>query len=98
MASFHFSSEPFNLKVKVKVCFYIAQYPVHWTAQSALHSPPGRPVHSGTNSTSLARILATQQLRTTTKSLTFPLLSTARYSFIQLNELVCNGENGNFQS
>ena len=35
----------------VKVCFYIAQYPVHWTAQRALHlSSPGRPVHSDTNS------------------------------------------------
>ena len=22
---------------KVKVCFYMAQYPIHWTAQSALH-------------------------------------------------------------
>ena len=25
---------------KVKVCFYIAQYPVRWTAQSALHVTP----------------------------------------------------------
>ena len=33
-----------------KVCFYIAQYPVRWTAQS------GRPVHPGTNSTSLGSI------------------------------------------
>ena len=28
------------VKVKVKVWFYIALYPVRWTAQSALHSPP----------------------------------------------------------
>ena len=28
------------LKVKVKVWFYIALYPVRWTAQSALHFPP----------------------------------------------------------
>ena len=27
-------------KVKVKVWFYIALYPVRWTAQSALHFPP----------------------------------------------------------
>ena len=27
-------------KKKVKVWFYIALYPVHWTAQSALHFPP----------------------------------------------------------
>ena len=34
---------------KKKVCFYIAQYPVRWTAQSASHfSSPGRPVHSDT--------------------------------------------------
>ena len=39
---------------KVNVCFYIAQCPVSWTAQSALHFPsPGRPVHSDTNSASL---------------------------------------------
>ena len=35
--------------------FYTAQYPVRWTAQRAFHS--------GTNSTSLGNILATQQLR-----------------------------------
>ena len=34
--------------------FYIAQYPVRWTAQSALHvSSPGRPVHSDINSATL---------------------------------------------
>ena len=27
----------------VKVCFYIAQYPVRWTAQSALHFTPWQP-------------------------------------------------------
>ena len=32
-------------KKKVKVWFYIALYPVRWTAQSALHFPP---VHSDT--------------------------------------------------
>ena len=36
--------------------FYIAQYPVRWTAQSALHFTPGRPVHSDTNSTYLGSI------------------------------------------
>ena len=68
--------------------FYIAQYPVRWTAQSASHfSFPGRPVHSDTNSSSLGSILAMQQLRVKTKSLTFPPLSIARYSFIQLSQL-----------
>ena len=47
-----------------KGMFYIAQYPVRWTAQNALHfSSPGRPVQSDTNSASLGSILATQQLR-----------------------------------
>ena len=56
-----------------RVCFYIAQYPVRWTAQSALHvSSPGRPVHSDTNSASLGSILAMQQLRND-YSLTCPL-------------------------
>ena len=50
-------------------------------------SSPGRPVHSDTNSASLGSILAMQQLRATTKSLTFPPLSIARYSFIQLSRL-----------
>ena len=39
---------------------------------------PGRPVHSDTNSTSPGSILARQQLRATTKSLTF--ISTTVYS------------------
>ena len=72
---------------KGKGSFYIAQYPVRWTAQSALHFLPSlRPVHSGTNSASLESILARQQLRAKTKSLTFPPLSIARYSFIQLSQ------------
>ena len=34
---------------KVNVCFYIAQYPVGWAGQSALHfASPDRPVHSDT--------------------------------------------------
>ena len=45
-----------DINVNVKVCFYIAQYPVCWTAQSALHLIPGRLVHFGTNSTSQGRI------------------------------------------
>ena len=52
-------------------------------------SSPGRPVHSDTNSASPGSILARQQLRAKTKSLTFPPLSIARYSFIQLNQLGC---------
>ena len=70
-----------------KGSFYIAQYPVRWTTQSASHfSSPDSPLHSVTNSASLGSILAMQQLRATTKSLTFPPLSIARYSFIQQSE------------
>ena len=46
----------------------------------------GRPVHSDTNSASPGSTLARQQLRANAKSLTFPPLSIARYSFIQLSE------------
>ena len=51
-------TKAFQFHKKVKVCFYIAQYPVHWTAQRALHftpfipapppSFPHHPVHSRT--------------------------------------------------
>ena len=51
----------------------------------------GRPVHSDPNSASPGSILAMQQLRATTKSLTFPPLSTSRYSWlIQLSQLGCH--------
>ena len=72
---------------KSKGSVYIAQYPVRWTAQSALHFLPSRtgPVHSDTNSASLGSILAMQQLRNG-YSFTFQQLSIARYSFIQLSE------------
>ena len=48
---------------------------------------PDRPVHSDTNSAFPGSILARQQCRAKTKSLTFPPLSIARYSFIQLSQL-----------
>ena len=51
-----------------------------------LFASPGRPVHSDTNSASPGSILARQQLRAKAKSLTFPPLSIARYSIIQLSE------------
>ena len=73
--------------IKVKVWFYIALYPVRWTAQSALHSPPLADLFIPTPfSASLGSILAMQQLRND-YSLTFPPLSIARYSFIQLSRL-----------
>ena len=72
----------------VKVWFYIALYPVHWTVQSALHCPPLADLFIPTPfSASLGSILAMQQLRND-YSLTFPPLSIARYSFIQLSRLM----------
>ena len=72
---------------KVNVWFYIALYPVRWTAQSALHFPPLADLFIPTPfSASLGSILAMQQLRND-YSLTFPPLSIARYSFIQLSRL-----------
>ena len=74
-------------KKKVKVWFYIALYPVRWTAHSALHFPPLADLFIPTPfSASLGSILAMQQLRND-YSLTFPPLSIARYSFIQLSRL-----------
>ena len=71
----------------VKVWFYIALYPVRWSAQSALHFPPLADLFIPTPfSASLGSILAMQQLRND-YSLTFPPLSIARYSFIQLSRL-----------
>ena len=68
-------------QLHVKVCFYIALYPVRWTAQSASHfSSPGRPVHSDTNSASLGSILATHQLSTKTNHSHY--ISTAFHSQI----------------
>ena len=54
-----------------------------------LFALPDRPVHSDTNSASPGSILVRQQLRVKTKSLTFPPLSIARYSFIQLSQQGC---------
>ena len=80
----------------------MAQYPVRWTAQSALHFLP-----SPTDlfiptpfSASPGSILAMQQLRATTKSLTFSPLSITRYSFIHLSSVDrgVNGEKENAQS
>ena len=67
--------------------FYIAQYPVRCSKRFTHFALPDRPVDSDTNSASPGSILVRQQLRAKTKSLTFPTLSIARYSFIQLSRL-----------
>ena len=72
---------------KVKVCFYIAQSsPLDRSKRFTRFALPDRPIHSDTNSASPGSILVRQQLRAKTKPLTFPPLSIARYSFIQLSQ------------
>ena len=73
-----------DFPLKGKGSFYIAQYPVRWIAQSALHFLPSlTDLFIPTPfSASPGSILAMQQLRATTKSLIFPPLCIARYSFI----------------
>ena len=60
--------------------------PLDRSKRFTLFAFPGRPVHSDTNSASPGSILAMQQLRATTKSLSYPPLSIVRYSFIQLSQ------------
>ena len=71
-------------KVKVVFLYSAVSSPLDLFTLFAL---PGRPVHSDTNSAFPGSILVMQQLRANTKSLTFPPLSIARYSFIQLSQL-----------
>ena len=80
------------------VCLYKAQYPVRWTAQSALHVTPWQTCSfrhqldfSGKHSSHAA-------ITSEDYSLTFPPLSISRYSFIQLSELGHRGENENAQT
>ena len=63
-----------------KVCFFLynaVSTPLDRSKSFTLFALPGRPVHSDTNSVSPGSILVMQQLRATTKSLTFPPLSIA---------------------
>ena len=72
---------PQNWKGK-KVYFYIAQYPVHWTARSALYfSSPGRPVHSDANSASSGSILAAISRKD------YSHISTTPYSQLLINKI-----------
>ena len=60
--------------------------PLDRSKRFTLFALPDGPVHSDTNSASPGSILVRQQLRAKTKSLTFPPLSIAWYSFIQLSQ------------
>ena len=70
---------------KVKVCFYIAQYPVRCTAQSA--SLSGRPVrlHSDTNSTPFGKHSSHAAIMCEDYSLAFPPLSNSVYSQVLIH-------------
>ena len=72
---------------QVEGSFYIAHYPVRWTAQSALHfCLPWQTCSFRHQLGFSGSILARQQLCAKAKSPPFPPLSIARYSFIQLSE------------
>ena len=73
-------------KGKKVVLYSAVSSPLDRSKRFTLFAFPDRPVHSDTNSASPGSILARQQLRAKSKSLTFPPLSIARYSFIQLSQ------------
>ena len=75
-----------HLCVSFMLDAWMTTSPLDRSKRFTLFASPGRPVHSNTNSASPGSILARQQLRAKAKSLTFPPLSIARYSFIQLSQ------------
>ena len=79
-------------KVKVKVCFYIAQYPSIGPLTMIYTLILGRHFHSDINSAS-----SNAEITRNDYSLTFspPSLVIYRYSFIQLSELGHRRENEN---
>ena len=75
-------------KFKKKASSYIAQYPVLRTAQSALHFTSLTELFTQTPSRLLWEAFSHMlQLMREGSSYTYPPLSIARYSFIQLSEL-----------
>ena len=74
-------------KSKGRFLYSAVSSPLDHSTRFTCFASPGRPVHSDTNSAFPGSILARQQLRAKAKSLTFPPLSIARYSFIQLSQL-----------
>ena len=76
-----------NGRKKRKGIFLYSAWPLDRSKRFTLFALPDRLVHSDTNSASPGSILARQQLRAKTKSLTFPPLSIARCSVTQLGQL-----------
>ena len=82
-----------------KVCFYMAECPVHWTAQSALHFTTWQTCSFRHQLDFSEKHSAMQQLRAKPiHSHLFPPLSIARYPIIQLSGLRRRGDNGNAQT
>ena len=67
-----------HIKVTIMLLYSAVSSPLDRSKRFTLFALPGRPVHSDTNPASPGSILVMQQLRATTKSLTFPLMSIAR--------------------
>ena len=65
----------YNSKVKVKVCSYIARYPVHRTAQSALHFTPWQTCSFQGHLNFFGKYSAMLQLLREGYSFTYPPLS-----------------------
>ena len=83
---YSFSKPWSHTKVKAKVSFYIAQYPVRWTAKSALHFTPWQTCSFRHQLDFSGKHSSDPAIRHEDYSLTFPPLSITKYSFIQLSE------------
>ena len=80
----------FNVRTvlkKVKVCSYIARYPVLGTAQSTLHFIPQQNCSFQGHFNFSWKHSAILQLLRKDYSFRYPCMCVARYSFIQLSEL-----------
>ena len=82
-----------NAFKKVKVCFYIAQYPVRWTTQTSLHFSRGRPVQFRHQLDFSGKHPSHAAITHEDYPFTFPPLSIARYSgqgFMQDENVACH--------
>ena len=85
---FNIDFKAFKVKKKVKASSYIAQYPILRTVQSTLHFTSLTDLFTQTPSRLLWEVSSHMlQLMREGCSYTYPPLSIARYSFIQLSEM-----------
>ena len=84
---------------KKKVCVYVAQYPVRWTVQIALHFTPWQTCSFRHQLAFSWKHSSHAAITSEDYSLIFPPLSIiAKYSFIQLIRLRRREENENAQT